>query len=163
VNNEEAADLLAALPTVDRTPVVSDDQREALRMAITALRTPPATGAAAMREACLEAVRKCNVIGERGTEGNWFGGVLAALEQAEADMRALPAPEVPDKYAAFGKAVWLALSDRIGHGEMDETDADNAELAVKAGLAEHVHYDPEKHGDVQDAAPGDKIVWWGGL
>lgn len=98
MTNEEAADALKRLIYPTHAPY----HNEVIRLAITALRsTPPATGAAAMREACLEAVRKCNVIGERGTEGNWFGGVLAALEQAEADMRALPAPEVPEAVRAW--------------------------------------------------------------
>lgn len=69
--------------------------REFAELATRALRSP-APGAVAMREACLNAVRKCNVIGSRGSADGWFGGVLAALEQVEADIRALPAPEVPE-------------------------------------------------------------------
>lgn len=69
-----------------------------------------------MREACLNAVRKCNVIGSRGSADGWFGGVLAALEQVEADIRALPAPEVPDRtrflhaldewHEGYGDVLW---------------------------------------------------------
>jgi len=141
MTNEEAATLLEQWSDEG----LSDGFNEAATMGAAALRSP---GAGAMREAAAQIV-------EHYREGRWVD--LAAAIRA----LPLPAPEVPDKFAAFGRMVFDAAAGRFADGTMDETDHDNMELAVKAGLAEHVRYDPEKHGDVQDAEPGDKIVWWG--
>jgi len=89
-----------------------------------------------------------------------IGDALARLLR-ESQPEPAPVVEMPDKFAAFGRMVWDVITQRMSTAMMDETDADNAELAVKAGLADHVRYDPEKHGHVEDAEPGDKIVWWG--
>ena len=57
-------------------------------------------------------------------------------------------------YCKFGHFVWRWLANNWS----SEDGWELSELAVKAGLAKRVAYDPEKHGEC-DAEPGDEIIF----
>ena len=59
-----------------------------------------------------------------------------------------------DHWHAFGARVWRWLAEN-----WDTEDGwELAEIAVLAGLAEHVKYDPDIHGECE-AEPGDDIIY----
>lgn len=65
-------------------------------------------------------------------------------------------------FASFGKEIFEATTNRVSGDEwMGEEDEQTMEIAAKHGLAQKVFYDPEKHGEVTEAEPGDPIWWWG--
>lgn len=64
------------------------------------------------------------------------------------------------KLTAFGKQVWELFTNNFD--SLDEEACDEVmEIALEAGLAKRVPYDPEKHGDCFEADPGQEIWWWG--
>jgi hypothetical protein len=59
-----------------------------------------------------------------------------------------------DHWHAFGARVWRWLGENWDTEDVWEL----AEIAVLSGLAEHVKYDPDKHGECE-AEPGDDIIY----
>jgi hypothetical protein len=56
-------------------------------------------------------------------------------------------------------ALW-ALDRACDTRRWNEDDWELIEEAVRLGLFPRVPYDPEVHGDVEDAEPGDEITVW---
>lgn len=95
----------------------------------------------------------------------WLAGVdipalLSALDAAEA--RAVAAEERVrelEPYAKFGRM----FVEKVGMDDSwwgDEWSEDVMPLAVQAGIAERVPYDPEIHGEGVESEPGDEIWVW---
>ena len=66
-------------------------------------------------------------------------------------------------YASFGLAFWTWFKEKYGDGEyvFDAESEEVLELALQYGLTRREKYDPEKHGEVEDAEPGQEIWCWG--
>jgi hypothetical protein len=84
--------------------------------------------------------------------------VFAAYEKVAPLEARIAALEVEaghhDHWHAFGARVWRWLAEN-----WDTEDGwELAEIAVLSGLAEHVEYDPDKHGECE-AEPGDDIIY----
>lgn len=63
------------------------------------------------------------------------------------------------KYAKFGRLVVENIRNQ-SHWWQDEWSIEIMPLAVDAGLAEYVPYDPEVHGPCVEAEPGEDIWFW---
>ena len=74
---------------------------------------------------------------------------------------AIPPLSSSDLFGAFGREVFKLVSDRVADMTLDEGDDEIMEIAGKHGLATQVAYDPEAHGNVPEAEPGQTIWWWG--
>jgi len=61
----------------------------------------------------------------------------------------------------FGKDVWEWVKEQGGDIFEHEDSEVIMEIAEKHGLAKRVIYDPEKHGDISMADPGEEIWWFG--
>jgi len=100
VTNEEAADALKRLIYPTHAPY----HNEVIRLAIAALRTPPATGAA-MREAfeCLRVAAERVVLDYYNPpHGDWpMEPSIEFLRTTLGSAAALPAPEVPEAVRAW--------------------------------------------------------------
>jgi hypothetical protein len=66
-----------------------------------------------------------------------------------------------DLFGVFGREVFKLVTDRVADMTMDEDDDEIMDIAGRHGLAKQVPYDPELHGDVPEAEPGQTIWWWG--
>jgi hypothetical protein len=73
-----------------------------------------------------------------------------------------PPPSSSNSFGAFGREIFNLVTERVANMTIDEGDEDIMEIAVRNGLAKKVPYDPELHGDVLEAEPGQSIWWWGG-
>lgn len=86
--------------------------------------------------------------------------LLSALDAAEA--RAVAAEDRVrelEPYAKFGRM----FVEKVGMDDSwwgDEWSEDVMPLAVQAGIAERVPYDPEIHGEGVESEPGDEIWVW---
>lgn len=68
------------------------------------------------------------------------------------------------KMAKFGSLMWKWIESGGTNGLgfcQSEMSEEILPLAAQAGLCSKVTYDPEIHGDIQDAEPGSEIWWWG--
>lgn len=65
------------------------------------------------------------------------------------------------KEAMFGKDLWEWIKSQGSDFCGEEVSEDILPIAEKAGLCKKVAYDPEKHGDIEMAEPGDLIWFWG--
>lgn len=65
------------------------------------------------------------------------------------------------RYELFGRLVWNMITEIGGDFCQNELSEDILPLAQRAGLCRRVAYDPEKHGDGIEAAPGESIWFWG--
>lgn len=63
------------------------------------------------------------------------------------------------RYESFGRDVWKWIEDQGGEFCATEICEELLPMALSAGLCQRVPYDPDKHGDIEDADPGDEI-WW---
>lgn len=101
MTNEEAADALKRLIYPTHAPY----HNEVIRLAIAALRTPPATGAA-MREAfeCLRVAAERVVLDYYNPpHGDWpMEPSIEFLRTTLGSAAALPAPEVPEREDEYG-------------------------------------------------------------
>jgi len=76
-----------------------------------------------------------------------------------------PAPDKDAEIARLAPYAKFArlFIERIGHDacwwESEDSEA-VMPLAVEAGIADRVPYDPDVHGTVEDAEPGDEIWVW---
>ena len=81
-----------------------------------------------------------------------FAAVREPLERRVAQLEAEAGHH--DHWHAFGARVWRWLAEN-----WDTEDGwELAEIAALSGLAEHVKYDPDIHGECE-AEPGDDIIY----
>jgi hypothetical protein len=71
-----------------------------------------------------------------------------------------PQPTDP-RFAHFGEAMWRYITKLGGDFCGEEISEDILPLAQAAGLCSRVKYDPDIHGAIIEAEPGDEIWWWG--
>ena len=69
--------------------------------------------------------------------------------------------EQDDKFAAFGRAIFEAVTENVAQGYIGEQEHEILEIAERHGLAKQVKYDPKKHGPITDVEPGDTCWVWG--
>jgi hypothetical protein len=73
-----------------------------------------------------------------------------------------PQPTDP-RFAHFGEAMWRYITKLGGDFCGEEISEDILPLAQAAGLCSRVKYDPDIHGAIIEADPGDEIWWWGAV
>jgi hypothetical protein len=68
-----------------------------------------------------------------------------------------------EKWRKFSLGIIDAAKEHLAEGSCDENDQAIIESCVEYGLANvrRVIYDPEVHGEMQDAEPGKEIFYWG--
>ena len=64
------------------------------------------------------------------------------------------------KMAIFGERVWNLFIDNVDSLEVDAVD-EVMEIAASLNMVKRVVYDPDIHGDIDGAQPGNLIWWWG--
>jgi hypothetical protein len=81
------------------------------------------------------------------------------------DKRAFHCADCAYKYAheLFAAEILKKSKDRISDGSASEYDEEIMEAAAKfkIGNVRRVKYDPERHGEVMEAEPGNEIWFWG--
>jgi len=70
-------------------------------------------------------------------------------------------PPADPRFARFGESMWKYITKLGGDFCGEEISEDILPLAQSAGLCCQVAYDPDIHGEIIDAEPGDEIWWWG--
>ena len=64
------------------------------------------------------------------------------------------------KMAIFGERVWRVFTDNIDSLDVEAVE-EVMEIAASLGMAKQVAYNPETHGEIDGAQPGNLIWWWG--
>jgi hypothetical protein len=64
------------------------------------------------------------------------------------------------KMAMFGERVWRVFTDNIDSLDVEAVE-EVMEIAASLNMVKRVVYDPDIHGDIDGAQPGNLIWWWG--
>ena len=87
-------------------------------------------------------------------------GVHGLLKKAnQANLKLIERVKGLEKYATFGHKFYDLIRNK-DYWFGDEWSEDVMPFAVEAGLAVQVKYDPEIHGQIEDAEPGYDVWIW---